>query len=221
MRKTLLIFALLWNCCPGYAFQTGDTAPGDLRYSGDTTDIPSTDQPNWEWGFTGGFLFSTVEGDGTDDHTYIPNFNFGVFTATEIFFPLGFRVELYYAGLGVGYASVADSKLRFNYLVLPGLFTYEFRPDFSLVLGPYFGYLLSAQDRGDDYKSDITDQIARLDIGVKIGVYYQVSPVLDLAVSFQRGFINTQSGERVSALKHYNQCVMFTTSMNISRMLNR
>jgi hypothetical protein len=165
----------------------------------------------------GGLLFSTVEGDNTEDHTYIPDFNLGLFTATEIFPPLGFRLELYYAGLGAGFAGVADSKLHFNYLVLPGLLTYEFRPGFTLALGPYFGFLLNARDRGDDYETNITDQISRLDIGAKIGVYYQISPVLNLSLSYQRGFMNTQSGERVSALKQYNQCVMFTTSINITR----
>ena len=121
----------------------------------------------------------------------------------------------------VGLCGLGDSKLHFNYLVLPALLTYEFRPGMTFGLGPYFGYLINARDAGDDYEEDITELLSRLDIGVKTGVYFQVSPVLNLSVSFQRGFINTQSGERVSTLKQYNQSVMFTTSINLTRMLNR
>ena len=174
----------------------------------------------WDFGLTGGLLFTTIEGDMTEDNTYTANFNIGVFAARDIFPPLGLRVELYYAGLGTGFASVSDSKLRFNYIVLPALFTYNFRPNFTLGLGPYLGFLVNARDRGDDYEADITDSVSGLDVGAKIGVYFDASQTVNLAVLFQRGFINTQDGERVSTLKRYNQCVMFTVSLNISSLLS-
>jgi len=197
----------------------GDTQFIDIHR--DITDSLKNDKKAWEWGIMGGLLFSTVEGDNTEEHTYIPDFNAGLYATTDIFPPLGFRLEFYYAGLGAGFAGVTDSKLHFNYLVLPALLTYQFAPDFTLGVGPYFGYLINARDHGDDYDEDITDLLARLDIGAKIGVYFQISPVVNLSVSFQRGFINTQSGERVSTLKQYNQCVMFTTSFNVTRIIDR
>jgi hypothetical protein len=168
----------------------------------------------------GGLHFSTIEGD-LSDQTYIPDFHAGVYTETDIFPPLGFRVELYYAGLGTGFASVADSRLKLNYLVLPGMFTYEFRPGITFLLGPYIGYLMKANDKGDDYKEDITESLARIDVGIKIGVYFQVSPVVNLGVAFHRGFINTQSGGRVSTLKQYNQAIIFTTSFNMTELIKR
>lgn len=173
----------------------------------------------WEFGLMGGFLFSTIEGDLTDQHSYIGDFSAGAYGSVQIFPPLGLMIELYYAGLGTGFASIGDSKLHFNYLVLPVLFTYEFRPKFTTGLGPYFGILLNARDQGDDFEENITDLITGLDVGVKIGVFYQVSEVINLGVSFNRGFINTQSGERVSTFKQYNQSIMFTTSINLTRIL--
>ena len=186
----------------------------------DSTLIQEPKNAVWQWGFMGGLHFSTIEGD-LSDQTYIPDFHAGVYGETDIFPPLGFRVELYYASLGTGFASVADSRLKLNYLVLPGMFTYEFRPGMSFLLGPYIGYLIKANDKGDDYKEDITESLARVDVGIKIGVYFQVSPVVNLGVAFHRGFINTQSGGRVSTLKQYNQAVMFTTSFKITELINR
>lgn len=173
----------------------------------------------WQYGVLGGFLFSTIEGDLTEQHSYVGDFCAGVYGTVQMFPPLGLMIELYYAGLGTGFASIGDSKLHLNYLVLPVLLTYEFRPKFTTGLGPYFGFLLNARDQGDDFEENITDLISRLDVGVKIGVYFQVSEVLNLGVSFNRGFINTQSGDRVSTFKQYNQSIMFTTSVNLTKIL--
>jgi len=188
----------------------------------DTSDLAvSSESGKWEFGIAGGFQFSTIEGDITDDYSYIPGFHAGVYGAMEIFFPLGLMVELYYAGLGTGFASFSDSELHLNYLVLPVMFTYDFRPGFKMGIGPYFGLLLSARDKGDDFEESITDLIAGLDVGVKLGLYYQLSNVINLGVSFNRGFINTQSGGRNSSFKQYNQSILFTTGVNLSRLLNR
>lgn len=174
----------------------------------------------WEWGFIGGLHFSTIEGDLLDQ-TYIPYFHAGAFAQTDIFPPLGFRVELYYAGLGTGFAGVADSRLQLNYLVLPAMFSYEFRRGITFIVGPYLAYLIQASDKGDDYQEEITESLARLDVGIKLGVNFQVSTVVNFGVTFHRGFINTQSGGRVSTLKQYNQAVMFSTSISITELIKR
>ena len=175
----------------------------------------------WEYGIIGGLLFSTIEGDLTEDHSYIPDFNAGVYGSFEIFYPLGLRMELYYVGLGTGFASIGDSKLHFNYLSVPVMFTYQFRPQFLLEVGPYIGILLNAQDQGDDFKEDITDLVNWLDVGVKVGIRYELSQMVDIGVYFTRGFINTQRGERVSQFKQYNQSVMFSTSINLSQIIKK
>lgn len=194
--------------------------PGNPGYlPADSTELPLESAKYWEFGVIGGFLFSTIEGDLTEDHSYLANFSAGLYGTTSLFPPLGLVVELYYARMGTGFASIADSKRHLNYLVLPVMFSYEFNPGMSLGIGPYFGYLLSAQDQGDDFTEDITDLIARLDVGVKIGVYFQVSRAMELAVSFNRGFINTQRGGRTGTFKHYNQSIMFTTSLNLTELL--
>ncbi len=178
-----------------------------------------TQARQWQFGVLGGYQFSTIEGDLTDNYSYIGNFSAGAYGTAQIFPPLGLMIEFYYAGLGTGFATIGDSKLHFNYLVLPVLFTYEFRPKFTTGLGPYFGFLLNARDQGDDFEENITDLIAGLDVGIKIAVYFQVSEIINLGVSFNRGFINTQSGERVSTFKQYNQSIMFTTSINLTKIL--
>jgi hypothetical protein len=166
----------------------------------------------------GGVLFSTIEGDNTEDHSYLVTFTGGLYGTTTIFEPLGIMVELYYASMGTGFASVADSKRHLNYLVLPIMFSYEFKPGMFLGLGPYFGFLLSAKDEGDDFKESITDLITQLDVGAKIGVYFQISQNVQLAVAFNRGFIDTQRGG-IGGYKHFNQSVMFTTSINLTELL--
>jgi len=177
------------------------------------------EKPKWEFGVFGGLLFSKIGGDLTESHSYKPGFGAGFSGSVEIFHPLGLMVELYYAGLGTGFASIGDNKLNFNYLVLPIMFTHEFRPQLSFAVGPYFGYLAKAFEKGDDFEDDVTNLINRLDVGVKLGLYYQASRSVDLGISFKRGFINTQRGERVSSFKQYNLCLMFTTSVNLSRVL--
>jgi hypothetical protein len=192
------------------------------KVSNDSTDNDSEEWKRpWELGVMGGLLFSTVEGDLTETHTYIPDFHAGVFGNVELFYPLGLRVEMYYVGLGTGFVSLGDSKLHFNYLTVPAMFTYQFRPLFQLEVGPYIGVLLNAKDQGDDFKEDITDLVNWLDVGVKIGIRYELSQVVDIGVYFNRGFINTQRGDRVSQFKQYNQCIMFTTCVSITEMLNK
>ena len=204
----------------GYAQNT--IADLETSIPADTSDLAAIKESGkWEYGIVGGLQFSTIEGDLTDDHSYIPGFHAGVFGTMEIFSPLGLKVELYYAGLGTGFVSFSDSELHLNYLVLPIMFTYEFRPGFTLGIGPYFGFLLNARDKGDDFEEDITDLIAGLDVGVKVGIYYQLSNVVNLGVSFNRGFINTQSGGRNSSFKQYNQSILVTTAVNLSRLLNK
>lgn len=194
----------------------------DTSIPPDTSDLSDIREPGkWEYGIVGGLQFSTIEGDLTDDHSYIPGFHAGVYGTVEIFSPLGLMIELYFAGLGTGFASFSDSELHLNYLVLPVMFTYDFRPGFSMEIGPYFGFLLSARDKGDDFEEDISDLIAGLDVGVKLGIYYQLSKVVNLGVSFNRGFINTQSGGRNSSFKQFNQSILLTTAVNLSRILNK
>lgn len=188
----------------------------------DTTDTTAAKQAKpWNFGAMGGVLFSTIEGDLTEQHSYIVNFNAGIYGEVEIFQPLGLMVELYYAGLGTGFVSVSDSKLHFNYLVLPVLLTYHLIPSVTLALGPYFGFLLKAVDEGDDFKETITDQVNALDVGVKISLYYKISEVVDLGVGFNRGFINTQRGDRVSNFKQYNQSLMLTALFDITKLLQK
>lgn len=225
MKANFLNWALLWfagligftGTCELSAKNQSEILPS--HQTNDSTDLPVKSKNPWEIGLLGGALFSTIEGDNTEDHSYLVNFAGGLYGNTAIFEPLGIIIELYYASMGTGFASVADSKRHLNYLVLPAMFSYEFNPGMSLGLGPYFGFLISARDEGDDFKEDITDLISPLDVGVKIGVYFQVSPIVELAVSFNRGFINTQRGGVKSGFKHYNQSVMFTTSVNLSKLL--
>lgn len=211
---------LKWSVCLFIVFLPDRSTSQNLAASTEQTPR-QTPERTWELGVMGGFLFSTIEGDLTEQHSYVGNFCAGVYGTVQMFPPLGVMIELYYAGLGTGFVSIGDSKLHLNYLVLPVLLTYEFRPKFTTGLGPYFGFLLNARDQGDDFEENITDLISRLDVGVKIGVYFQVSEVLNLGVSFNRGFINTQSGDRVSTFKQYNQSVMFTTSINLTKIFKR
>lgn len=181
----------------------------------DSTGTGNSSTGIWNFGVLGGFLFSTIEGEFTENHSYIGNFSGGVYGSTGLFPPLDIRLELYYASIGTGFASVADSKRHLNYLILPILLDYQFKPAVSLGLGPYFGFLINAKDEGDDFTEDITDLIARLDVGVKIGVFFHVSKKLDLGVTFNRGFINTQRGGRAGTIKHYNQSIMFTLGLDL------
>lgn len=212
----LLICFLSLKATDGMHLQRNSAIPND------TTDTPVAKQAKpWNFGAMGGILFSTIEGDLTEQHSYIVDFNAGIYGEVEIFQPLGLMVELYYAGLGTGFVSISDSKLHFNYLVLPVLLTYHLKPSVTLALGPYFGFLLKAVDEGDDFKETITDQVNALDVGVKIGLYYKISKVVDLGVGFNRGFINTQRGDRVSNFKQYNQCLMLTALFDITEFLRK
>lgn len=187
----------------------------------DSTITPINSTTDWKLGVMGGFLFSTIEGDQTEDHSYLANFSGGFYGSTMIFPPLGLTLELYYARMGTGFVSIADTKRHMNYLVLPILLDYEFRPGISLGVGPYFGFLLNAKDVGDDFTDDITDLLARLDVGVKIGVYFKISTKVGLGVTFNRGFINTQRGGRVGTFKHYNQAIMFTGSYRLAEIIKQ
>ena len=127
--------------------------------------------------------------------------------------------QLYYAGFGASVdESSIDQKLKLGYLVLPILVVYAITSQFRVGLGPYFGFLLSAKDKADDFDEDVKDFVSGFDFGVKLSVMYQVSSYLAFSLSFNRGFANIQGS---GSFDQFNQAFMISACYNLAHLLNR
>ncbi len=95
-----------------------------------------------------------------------------------------------------GSQSSEDSKykLNLNYIDIPVNLRYYFGEDqtgFNIGVGPYFGFLMSAKAKADDDDTDVKDFINGLDLGLNVGLGYQLEGGFGFGASYGLGFANT------------------------------
>ncbi len=107
-------------------------------------------------------------------------------------------------GTVVHATTVSNGDTKVNYLNLPIMLKYNLYSGFNLEFGPQFGYLLSKKTSttsditydGNTLKSGVknedtkTDDLTRLDIGINVGLSYQLEYGLFLSARYNYGLNN-------------------------------
>jgi Outer membrane protein beta-barrel domain len=78
--------------------------------------------------------------------------------------------ELYYSSMGAVDSYDTDYKYKLGYIALPVLLRYNFNERFNAVIGPQFGFLLSAKYGNSSGDEDYKDITKGLDLGGTIGL---------------------------------------------------
>ncbi len=127
-------------------------------------------------------------------------------------------------GAVVNATTVSNGDTKVNYLNVPIMLKYNFYSGFNLELGPQFGYLLSKKTfttsdvilEGKTLKSGVekedtnTDDLTKLDIGINVGLTYQLEYGLFLSARYNYGLNNyyKKTNEYNDDLK--NQMIQFS-----------
>ncbi|HNV51349.1 MAG TPA: porin family protein, partial [Tenuifilaceae bacterium] len=93
--------------------------------------------------------------------------------------------ELMFSQAGCKFDADGDPKLKLNYIVLPIIVKYSFGA-INLQAGPQLGFLLSAEDDGDDIK----EFLKPIDLGLNIGAGYQIMENLGVEARYNLGLSN-------------------------------
>ncbi len=180
------------------------------------------DQETFEWGMALAFVLSNIGGDFTDDYSFRGNILFGVYALYALTAQLFFMPHLYYIGLGTSFSdSSFDVSLRLAYILLPLLVMYAINDQWKVGLGPYFGFLLSAKNKGDGVDQDVKDFTSGFDFGIKVAVAYKLTEQFALGLSYLHGLSNIADNEGSSNFDQYNRAILFTVYLNIAAILNQ
>lgn len=180
------------------------------------------DEETFKWGIAMAFVLANIGGDFTDDNSFRGTFMFGVFAMYALTTQLYLLPSLYYIGLGTSFSdSSFDVSLRLAYLMLPILVMYAITEQWKVGLGPYFGFLLSAKNKGDGVDQDVKDFVSGFDFGIKIAVMYKVSEYLSLSLGYLHGVTNLSDNNSSESFKQYNRAIMFAAYINLMALINR
>jgi hypothetical protein len=101
------------------------------------------------------------------------------------------RPELLYTSKGFGFkataANMAGSQ-RLNYISVPVLLGYYATERLSFLAGPEFSYLRKAVARSQGITTDYTNFYRRFDMGVNVGVAYNLNSQFSLEGRYTHGF---------------------------------
>jgi hypothetical protein len=82
--------------------------------------------------------------------------------------------------------SASDNKLTLSYIEIPVLAKYKLESGLNFFLGPYVGFLMSAS--ADPGGVDVKDFVESTDVGLKVGIGYELASGLGFNAHYEMGF---------------------------------
>lgn len=129
------------------------------------------------WGVKGGLNLANISNLEMDMKPSIYVGAFGEYQVSDFF---GVAGELVYSRQGAALSADGDkTKTRLNYLNVPVLAKFYVAKGLSIDLGPQFGFLIGAKQwakvDGNSASVDIKDVVKGFDLGVGMGLSYNIS----------------------------------------------
>ncbi len=174
-----------------------------------------------KFGAKAGLNLANMSGD-VEDNSMKVAFHLGGMAEIKISETFSIQPELLYSAQG---AKFSDGTLALNYLVLPIMAKYTVAENFTVEVGPQFGYLLSAKakDTSEDpdpgiaskgsannkaqaaqaSSIDLKENFKSFDLGAAIGASYLLNNGMNLSVRYIMGLSNTPKGD-VGDFKYKN-----------------
>lgn len=144
-----------------------------------------------EFGIKGGLNAATVAYINTDNSKARLGWNAGIVAEIPLQEDLFIRPEVLYSSKGFGYNATGFANagsLRLNYVAVPVLLGYHPFSKTSLLFGPEFGFLRKAASKSQGITDDMTFGYRRFDIGVDLGIAYDISENFGAEARYNYGF---------------------------------
>ena len=148
----------------------------------------------------------------------IAGFYIGVFKSIDLVSKIGFRPELILSRKGfkseMPNLPNKSTTARFYYLNLPLLLSYKPTVKLSLLAGPEFGYLLKSSGKNvnrEEYED--FDSRKKSDIGIAMGLNYNLSPAMAVALRYSHGF--TRLSPYKGLIDSKNRAIQLGLAFNI------
>lgn len=149
-------------------------------------------------GFKGGVNIASIGGDYVDGLDPLIGFHLGGLVEIPLAGKFALQPELLYSAQGAKQGSYLGidlgdnkSKVKLDYINIPIMGKYYIIEGLSVELGPQFGILVNAHNKGDDgdgsYNDDVKDFYNSLDIAIGIGASYRLNNGVFFSLRFNKG----------------------------------
>ena len=140
-------------------------------------------------GLKGGLNVSSIGGDAQGVESRLA-YHAGLFYNMRINDVLGFQPEVVYSSQGAQLEANNDLKVIYNYINVPLMFKYYANENFNIQAGPQVGIMASAKAKFEDVDEDIKDQLEPVDLGIGIGLGYEINK-LQFVARYNYGLTST------------------------------
>lgn len=151
-----------------------------------------------QWGVKGGLQVADLKFKVPDNNKT----RAGIYAGGLLQFGLSDKIvlqpELLYAVKGYRFDATAfhgKGVVSFNYITLPLMAGYRATGRLTVMAGPEAGYLISARSKFDKKTVDISNNYENLDLGINLGLAYQLNVNLGIDLRYSHG---------VKPLMHFN-----------------
>lgn len=153
---------------------------------------------NITFGAKAGLNFASMTGDDADGLDGRTSFHLGVTAEIEMSDTFSIQPELLYSGQGFTFDDgVDDYTTKVDYLNLPVMAKFYVADGFSLEAGPQIGFLLSADDNGEDIK----DLLKSTDFALNLGAGYKLNSGLNFGLRYSMGLTDVPDAD-TDGFKH-------------------
>ena len=129
------------------------------------------------FGIKGGLNAYTIYSDDNSSADTKIGFHLGLISHIHLGNQFAIQPELIYSTQGSQYTiGSTTAKLNLNYVNVPLLFQYMFDNGFRLMAGPQVGFLVSAKTEIDNTKTDVKDNLKKIELAFGIGASYVHPP---------------------------------------------
>lgn len=159
------------------------------------------------FGLKAGLNLGDIKNIGLTDHSTRLGLNGGLFTEIEISEKFITRPELLYSIKGDKFPSTefnGGGTLSLNYFSIPLLGGFRPSDKFTILLGPEFGFLMSANSKFDGSNHDISKNFRKFDLAMNLGSSFNLKNGLGFELRYSHGFeklvdvsITDQSGNEI------------------------
>lgn len=148
----------------------------------------SINAQNVRFGAKAGLNFaSMITDDADDDLDGRTAFHLGLTAEFEMSDSFSIQPELLYSGQGLSENdSYEEYTTKLDYLTLPVMAKFYVADGFNFEVGPQIGFLLSADDNGDD----ISDLLKKTDFALNLGTGYKLDSGLNFGLRYSMGLID-------------------------------
>ena len=150
---------------------------------------------NVTFGAKAGLNFASMVGDDAEGLDGRTSFHLGATAEIEISESFSIQPELLYSGQG--FTDEGDVTGKVDYINLPVMAKFYVADGFSLEAGPQIGFLLSADDNGEDIK----DLLKSTDFALNLGAGYKLNSGLNFGLRYSMGLTDVPDAD-TDGFKH-------------------